>query len=89
MAWKINYTEIAAKQMQKLDKSVSKKIDTYLSERIAIQIDPRTFGSSLLHEKSGLWRYRVEDHRIICDIRDGELVVLVLRVAHRKHVYDK
>lgn len=89
MTWKINYVEIAAKQMKKLDKSISKKIDKYLNERVARQKDPRTLASSLLHEKSGLWRFRVENYRIICDIRDKEVVVLVLRVGHRKDIYDR
>ena len=89
MVWKINYTEIAAKQMQKLDKSISEKIDTYLNKRVAIQENPRVFGEGLSHNKSGLWRFRVNDHRIICDLQDGELIVLVLRVAHRKNVYDE
>ena len=87
MGWKIKYTEIAAKQMKKLDKTVSKKIDNYLNERIAKSSDPTTFGKPLGYDKSGLWRYRVEDYRIICEIRGEEVVVLVLRIGHRKEVY--
>lgn len=89
MVWKINYTEIAAKQMQKFDKSISKKIDKYLNERIAVQKNPRVFGEELLHNKSGLWRYRVENYRIICEIQDKELIILVLRTGHRKQIYDE
>lgn len=82
MAWTIKYTEFAAKQMQKLDKSISNRIDKYLTGRIAKQKDPRLFGKALLHNKSGLWRYRIDDYRIICTIEDKELVVLVIRVGH-------
>lgn len=88
MTWKIKYTEIAAKQMQKLDRSISKRIDKYLNERIAKQKDPRLFGKALMHDKSGLWRFRVEDYRIICSIEDHELVVLVLQLGHRKNIYE-
>lgn len=88
MIWKINYTEIAAKQMKKLDKKISKMIDKYLCERVAIQKDPCVFGKALGHEKSGLWRYRVENYRIICKIEKHKVTVLVLRIGHRKDVYD-
>lgn len=85
MAWTIKYTEIAAKQMKKLDKSISNQIDKYLNEKVAKQKDPSVFGKALLHDKSGLWRYRVENCRIICEMRGKQLVVLVLRVGNRLH----
>jgi len=89
VAWTIKYTELAAKQMRKLDKSISNRIDKYLNERVAKQEDPQKFGKPLLHDKSGLWRYRVDDYRIICKIEGNELIVLVLRVGHRKNVYGE
>lgn len=88
MAWTIKITEFAEKQIKKLDRAVGKKILKYLRERIANQKDPRVFGKPLLHDKTGLWRYRVENYRIICKIEDKELIVLVLRLGHRKNVYD-
>jgi mRNA interferase RelE/StbE len=87
VGWKIKYTEIAAKQMKKLDKAVSKKIDKYLNERIATLSDPSALGKPLGHDKSGLWRYRLENYRIICEIQEDQVVVLVLRIGHRKEVY--
>ncbi|HLB41896.1 MAG TPA: type II toxin-antitoxin system RelE/ParE family toxin [Gammaproteobacteria bacterium] len=87
MGWKIKYSEFAAKQMQKLDSSISSQIDQYLSQRIAKQKNPRIFGKPLLHEKTGLWRYRVADYRIICKIENNDLIVLVLRIGHRKNIY--
>lgn len=89
MAWTIKYTEFAAKQMQKLDRSISKRIDKYLNERIAKQKDPCLFGKALLHDKSGLWRFRIDDYRIICTIEHSEFIVLVLRVGHRKEIYSE
>ena len=88
MTWTIKYTEVAVKQMKKLDKAAVKKIIKYLSERVAKQKDPTLFGKPLLHEQSGLWRYRVENYRVICKIENKELIVVVLRVGHRKHIYD-
>lgn len=87
MDWKIKFSEFSQKQIKKLDKTIAKKIINYLKERVTTQSDPRTFGKPLLHDKSGLWRYRVDDYRIICKIEDKELVVLVLRLGHRKNIY--
>jgi mRNA interferase RelE/StbE len=86
LAWTIKHSEIAVKQLQKLEFTISKRIIKYLKERIAIQDNPRVFGNGLLHDKAGLWRYRVEDYRIICSIQDHDLIVLVLRVGHQKEV---
>lgn len=88
MGWTINYTDIAAKQLKKLDKKISATILDYLTERVAKQKDPTTFGKALLNDKSGLWRYRVEDYRIICQIQNQVMMVLVVRVGHRKLIYD-
>lgn len=87
MGWTIRYSEVAAKQMKKLDRKVSSAIDHYLTDRVAKQKDPTVFGKALLHDKSGLWRYRVNDYRIICEFKGKELIVLVLRIGHRKEIY--
>ena len=50
--------------------------------------NPRLHGKGLLGNKSGQWRYRIGDYRIVCEIRDNEVVVLVLEVGHRKNIYD-
>jgi mRNA interferase RelE/StbE len=80
VVWTIKYTEIATKIMLKMDKSISKKIDKYLQEKIATAKDPSVFGKALGHDKTGLWRYRVENYRIICEVRKTEVTVLVLRI---------
>lgn len=64
------------------------RIIQYLKSRIATDESPRRFGKALVGDKSGLWRYRVKDYRILCNIEDRKLVVLVLRASHRKNVYD-
>ncbi len=88
MAWTINYTATAKQQLKKLDKQVAKKIRDYMSDRIAELDDPRTSGKALTGNLGEFWRYRVGDYRVICDIADDQLIVLVVRVAHRKLVYE-
>lgn len=85
MTWRVEWDARAAKELKSLDKHVQKKILAYMRDRTIN--NPRNFGKSLSYDKVGLWRYRVEDYRIICQIQDFRLVVLVVAVAHRKKVY--
>ncbi|MEQ1592736.1 MAG: type II toxin-antitoxin system RelE/ParE family toxin [Thiobacillaceae bacterium] len=87
MAWTIEYTDTAKKQLRKLDKQVARQIVDYLDERVAHQSDPRGTGKALTGALGGLWRYRVGDYRVICELRDGALVILVLRIGNRREVY--
>ena len=68
-----------------VDKQEAKRIITYLRKRVAL--NPRQCGKALQGDLSGLWRYRIGDYRVLCDIKDAEVSVLVIRVAHRKEVY--
>ena len=88
MAWKVEWDERAVHDAKKLEPQVRKRILTYLRERIATDKDPRRFGKPLLADKSGLWRYRVGDYRIVCRIETEKVVVLVLAVGHRSTVYE-
>ena len=86
--WSVEFDDRARRELRKLDKQAQLDILAYLRERIATSDDPRWFGKPLLHEKWGLWRYRVYDYRIICRIEDQRLVVLVVHVGNRKDVYE-
>lgn len=88
LTWTIELTLNAKKELIKLDKKIQKKILKFLNERVLSCDDPRRFGKALAYDKYGLWSYRVQDTRIICRIEDELLVVLVIRVGHRKDVYD-
>lgn len=88
MAWTIEYDEEALADLKKLDRQIQREILDYLDQRIGKADDPRVFGKSLRHSKFGLWRYRVRDYRIICQLRQSELVVLVVAVGHRSTVYE-
>lgn len=86
--WSLEFDEAARKELRKLDRPAQQLILTYLRERIATHEDPRRFGKALSHELAGLWRYRIQNYRLICNIEDQNLIVLVLRVGHRKDVYQ-
>ncbi len=87
MTWTIEYAESVRKPIAKLDPQTRKKIRSFLEDRIAKLDDPRSQGKALTGPLSGLWRYRVGDFRIICEIVDRKLVVTVLKVDHRASVY--
>ena len=84
---KVVYKEKAHKQLLKLDKAVSKRILDYMEEVSALA-DPRARGKSLVGNLVGFWRYRVGDYRVLCRIKDKELVVSVIEIGHRSNVYD-
>lgn len=87
MSFNVEISEIALKQLSKLDKSVQKFILIWLNKNIQGVDNPRLRGKGLVNNHSGEWRYRVGDYRIIADIQDSKLVVLVLSVGHRKNIY--
>ncbi len=87
MNWVYSFDDRALKELRKLGKNAQRDIITYLDERIAGEGDPRRFGKGLKADLAGLWRYRVGDYRVLCQIRDGELLVLVVAVGHRRDVY--
>ncbi|MBQ7906304.1 MAG: type II toxin-antitoxin system RelE/ParE family toxin [Treponema sp.] len=84
---KVEYSESALKQLKKLDGQFQRAIIQEMNE-IATLDDPRQRGKALKANLSGLWRYRVGDYRVICDIQDAKILITVLRVGHRKNVYD-
>jgi mRNA interferase RelE/StbE len=75
------------KDLKKLDQTAQKRILTYLKEKIATQENPRLFGKALKGNLKGLWRYRVGDYRLVCQILDAELIILVIKVGHRQNIY--
>jgi mRNA interferase RelE/StbE len=85
--WRVEISRTAEKQISKLDRVVQSSILQFLRENVQSAADPRQFGKPLRGDKKGLWRYRIGNYRIICDIQDDRVVVLVLLVGHRKDVY--
>lgn len=89
MAWTVEISDIAQRQIKKLDFPIQKRILDWLNERIEGCKNPRHFGEPLKGEYSGFWRYRIGDFRIICDIQDNILLVLVLTIGHRRQIYKR
>ena len=87
MSWVYRFDQRALKEFKKLGKQAQREIIAYLDERVAGDADPRRFGKGLKADLAGLWRYRVGDCRILCQIVDGELLVLVVAVGHRRKIY--
>ena len=87
MAWRIEFEQSAKKELTRLDRQAQARILRFLRERIATGEDPRRHGRPLRRDLSGLWKYRMGDYRIVADIQDDRVLVLVVRVGHRRRVY--
>jgi mRNA interferase RelE/StbE len=87
LAWTVEVSDYAEKQLRKLDKPIQKRLLDWLEDRIEGCKNPRHFGEPLRGEMAGLWRYRIGDYRVICEIQDQQLVVLALALGHRREIY--
>ena len=88
MAYAVELSESADRELSKLDAPQRKRILKFLHERVAKLDDPRSIGEALRGSQLGeFWKYRVGDYRLISKIEDNRLLVLVLRVGHRKEIY--
>jgi mRNA interferase RelE/StbE len=88
MAWKIELSAQVDRDLGKLDPQQSKRILKFLHERVAPLDNPRSIGQALHGSKFGeFWKYRVGDYRLIRKIEDNRLLILVLRVGHRREIY--
>ena len=87
LAWKIEFTDTANKQLKKLDKQSSKRLLTWIEDRIPNCSDPKLWGEALQANRKEQWRYRVGDYRIICEIQNHILIVRVIEIGHRCEVY--
>ena len=80
MAWRIEISQTAEKQLGKLDRAVARRIVTFLRERVSALDDPRSIGEALKGSELGeFWKYRVGDWRLICQIEDSRITIEVLR----------
>jgi mRNA interferase RelE/StbE len=85
LAWRIELTDTAAKQLSKMGRTEAKRITAFLRERLEPTDDPRQLGSAL-KGAGNLWRYRVGDYRIVASTEDERVRVLVVRIGHRREV---
>ena len=87
MVWTVEYDPRVEKDLKAIDRAIQREILADMDTRIATDQDPRRFGKPLRHELRGLWRYRVRDYRIICQIREQSRVVFVVTIKHRSVAY--
>jgi mRNA interferase RelE/StbE len=88
MAYSVELSAEVARELVKLDRQQAKRILKFLYERVVKLDDPRSIGKALHGSRLGeFWKYRIGDYRLICKIEDDRLIVLVLRVGHRKEIY--
>ncbi len=87
MAWRIDYRPAARRQLKGLDRVWQRRITDYMDLEVASLDDPRFRGRALTGDLRGLWRYRVGDFRVVCEIQEDRLVVDVVEIGHRREVY--
>ena len=86
--YKVDYTPHAIKQLMKLDKHTRKLIYAWIDKNLQGCTNPRVHGKGLTANRTGQWRYRVGDYRLICEIEDEKITILDLEVGHRRNIYE-
>lgn len=89
MKYSVETTARFDKEFKKLDRYTQKMMKSWIIKNLVDCENPRLHGKGLGANRSGQWRYRIGDYRLICDIEDDRLVILALSVGHRREVYDK
>ncbi len=87
MTWTVNVSHRAGKAIDKLDSQAKRKIQHFINCLLPNLDNPRQTGKALQGDLKGLWRYRVGDYRLIAQIQDNELIILVIEIGHRKNIY--
>lgn len=88
MAWRVELAPAAERELGKIDTQHVRRILMFLHERVATLDDPRSIGEALKGSRLGaFWKYRVGDYRVIANIEDGALHILVVRIGNRREVY--
>lgn len=85
--YRIIATKNFVKSLKKMDKSVQKIIKEYIEKNLENTKNPKDKGKPLQYNKGGYWRYRVGDYRLICEINDDEIIIILVDVGHRKNIY--
>ena len=83
----VRFSDQARKELKKMDRHVSSLILGWIRKNLEGCENPRLIGKALTRDKAGAWRYRVGDYRIISEIHDEDIIILVLSVGHRREIY--
>lgn len=87
MKYGVETTERFDKEFKKLDRYTQRMIKAWIEKNLVGCMTPRQHGKGLTANRSGQWRYRIGDYRLICQIQDNKLVILALSVGHRREIY--
>ena len=87
MKYDVEYSKTAVNTIKKMDSSTSNLIRTWIEKNLINTENPRIKGKALTGDLKGLWRYRVEDYRILAEIQDDKIVILILDIGHRSKIY--
>lgn len=87
MKYTVEYTKRAIKQLKKLDKQTSALLLGWIEKKLVDCDNPRQFGKGLTANRKGEWRYRIGDYRLVADIQDDKIVILILNIGHRRDIY--
>ena len=87
MKYTVEYTKWAIKQLKKLDKQTSALLLGWIEKNLVDCDNPRQFGKGLTANRKGEWRYRIGDYRLVADIQDDKIVILILNIGHRRDIY--
>lgn len=88
MGYRVSFTAFALKQLKKLDKHTASLILGWIRKNLEGCSDPRQHGKGLTANRSGQWRYRIGDYRVLAEIQEDEVVVMVVSIGHRSEVYN-
>lgn len=89
MAYRVEYSKYALRQLKKMDRFDARLITSWIGKHLDGIDDPRIYGKGLSGNRSGEWRYRVGDYRILCIIEDDVLLIEVFSIGHRSDVYKR
>lgn len=87
MTYRVRFTEAAKKELKKLDKSIAGLIMAWIRKNLEGCCDPRQHGKGLTANRSGQWRYRIGDYRLLAEIQEDEIIILILNIGHRRDIY--
>lgn len=89
MKYTVEYTKRAIKQLKKLDKQTSALILGWIEKNLVDCENPKQFGKGLTANRKGEWRYRIGDYRLIADIEEDKIIILILNIGHRRDIYNE
>lgn len=89
MKYKILTTSTFDKAFSKLDKHTQRVIKSWITKNLVDTENPRIHGKGLTANRVGQWRYRIGDYRLLCDIQDDKLIIIMIQIGHRRNIYER